>query len=71
MIESGNVYLPAGADWLDDFLTEVTTFPGAINDDQVDAMSLALDRLIQKTYDVGIRMPDFGVRANPWEANYV
>jgi len=66
-IESGNVYLPANATWLDEFLAEITTFPGTVNDDQVDAMTLALDRLIQKTYDTDIRLPDLGRRANPWE----
>lgn len=70
-IESGHVYLPANAPWLDEFLDEVCTFPGAVNDDQVDAMSLALDRLIQKSYDVSIALPELGARTNPWEAAYV
>lgn len=69
IIEAGNVFLPANAPWLNDFLDEVSTFPGTVNDDQVDAMSLALDRLVQKTYDTDIRLPlDIGRRANPWEA---
>jgi predicted phage terminase large subunit-like protein len=67
-IESGNVYLPRKAEWLDDFLQEVTTFPGTVNDDQVDAMSLALDRLVQKSYDVNLGLPMEGVRQNPWES---
>lgn len=37
-IESGNVLLPVDAPWLSDFLSEVTSFPGAAHDDQVDAM---------------------------------
>lgn len=66
-IESGNVYLPANVTWLDEFVSEITTFPGTVNDDQVDALTLALDRLIQKSYDTDIRLPDLGRRANPWE----
>jgi predicted phage terminase large subunit-like protein len=66
VIESGNVYLPEGAEWLDDYLTEVTTFPGTVNDDQVDATTMALDRLIQSTYDTDISLPSVGQRDNPW-----
>ena len=38
-IESGRVFLPVRADWLEDFKTEVCAFPHGSNDDQVDAMS--------------------------------
>jgi predicted phage terminase large subunit-like protein len=41
-IESGNTYLPDGAPWLDDFVTEFAVFPNGSNDDQVDAASQAL-----------------------------
>jgi len=46
-IESGNVYLPypAIAPWVLEFLEEVTAFPNSRNDDQVDAMTQALNRL--------------------------
>lgn len=70
VFESGNVYLPAKAEWLDDFIFESTNFPGTANDDQVDAMSLALDRLIDDTFDTDIVLPNLGVRANPWEGAY-
>lgn len=38
-IEGGQVFLPARADWLEDFKAEVCAFPNGSNDDQVDAMS--------------------------------
>ena len=46
-IEAGNVYLPQAkyAPWLDEFLTECTTFPSGKNDDQVDAMTQALAKM--------------------------
>lgn len=48
-IEAGNVYLPPpGTPWLEDFLLEVKRFPRGKNDDQVDAMSQALQRMTQE-----------------------
>ena len=50
-IEAGNVHLPgdpakqAGAPWVEAFLHEITTLPASAYDDQVDAMTQALDRL--------------------------
>lgn len=44
-VEAGNVFLPAAASWLPDFLSEAKAFPNAANDDQVDAMTQALTRL--------------------------
>lgn len=44
-IEAGNCFLPINADWVDDFLEECAAFPKGTNDDQVDAMSQALDRM--------------------------
>lgn len=41
-VEAGNIYLPEGAEWLDDFITELSAFPRGANDDQVDALSQAL-----------------------------
>ncbi len=41
-IESGNVYLPEGVPWLDQFIGEFSTFPRGRNDDQVDALTQAL-----------------------------
>jgi len=44
-VESGNVFLPDGAPWLDDYITEHAQFPNARHDDQVDATSQALNEL--------------------------
>jgi predicted phage terminase large subunit-like protein len=44
-IESGNVFVPALADWLPDFLSEMKAFNNGTNDDQVDCLSQALNRL--------------------------
>lgn len=45
LVEAGKVYLPEAAGWLADFLEEASTFPAAPHDDQVDAMSQALNYL--------------------------
>jgi predicted phage terminase large subunit-like protein len=47
-IEAGNIYIPDSsiAYWVDDFIEECASFPNGSHDDQVDAMSQALARLI-------------------------
>ncbi len=45
-IESGNVYLPKNKRFTVDFVNECASFPNGKHDDQVDAMSQALIRLI-------------------------
>ena len=42
IIEAGNVHLPEGAPWLAAFIEECASFPLGKHDDQVDAMSQAL-----------------------------
>jgi predicted phage terminase large subunit-like protein len=42
-IENGFVYLPKRAEWLDEYLRELTTFPSGKHDDQTDSTSQALD----------------------------
>lgn len=42
-IESGNVLLPADAEWLGEFLEEVEAFPAGAHDDQIDPMLDAID----------------------------
>jgi predicted phage terminase large subunit-like protein len=42
-IENGLVYLPEQAEWLEEYLRELTTFPYAKHDDQTDSTSQALD----------------------------
>ncbi len=41
-IENGFVHLPSRAEWLDAYLHELTTFPHAKHDDQVDSTAQAL-----------------------------
>ena len=43
-IEAGYVHLPRQASWLDEFRKEIMAFPAGKYDDQVDALSQALDR---------------------------
>lgn len=45
LIESGRVFLPAEADWVQAYLHELILFPNARHDDQVDSTSQALDYL--------------------------
>jgi hypothetical protein len=45
------VFLPDQAPWLREFLDEVTSFPAAPHDDQVDAMTLALNYLRENQYE--------------------
>jgi predicted phage terminase large subunit-like protein len=45
MFENGFVFLPQAALWLSDYVTEITSFPGARYDDQVDSTTQALDYL--------------------------
>jgi predicted phage terminase large subunit-like protein len=49
IIEAGNVYLPhpATAPWVEAFMEEAAAFPNGRHDDQVDAMTQALNRLRQ------------------------
>ncbi len=45
-VESGNVYLPESAPWLDEWVGEFASFPRGKHDDQVDSMTQALiDRM--------------------------
>jgi predicted phage terminase large subunit-like protein len=43
LIRSGKLWLPEGAAWAEDFVSEATLFPYAPYDDQVDAMTQFLD----------------------------
>lgn len=43
--ESGRVLLPSSAPWLDEYVRELTSFPGSKYDDQVDSTTQALDHL--------------------------
>lgn len=45
IVEAGDVLLPKGAPWLEDFIHELSVFPMGAHDDQVDALSQALSYL--------------------------
>lgn len=49
-IEAGNVWLPdpSIAPWIHDFIEECAAFPNGVNDDQVDGMTQALNRLAER-----------------------
>ncbi len=42
LIEAGKVFLPENASWLFDYIEELSAFPNARNDDQVDSTTQAL-----------------------------
>lgn len=68
IVESGAVSVPAESDWVDGFISEVVTFPNAANDDQVDAMTLALSWATAKpTASFNFEIPMGGARANTWK----
>ena len=45
LVEARNVFLPEGQSWVADFVAEFAAFPSGTNDDQVDAMTQALNWL--------------------------
>ena len=45
MIETGHVYLPQGAPWLEDYLKQWSEFPAGKHDDMVDASTQALSKM--------------------------
>ena len=51
-IEAGYVHIPRRASWLDEFRKEIMAFPAAKYDDQVDALSQALDRAFHHRQDL-------------------
>lgn len=51
-IESGRVHLPRFASFVEDFMSECSSFPNGAHDDQVDAMTQALNRMIYVDADV-------------------
>jgi predicted phage terminase large subunit-like protein len=46
--EEGRVLLPRKAQWLDEYVREITGFPGTKHDDQVDSTAQALAFLSEK-----------------------
>jgi predicted phage terminase large subunit-like protein len=45
LFENGLIYLPKDASWLQDYILELTGFPGTRHDDQVDSTAQALDHM--------------------------
>jgi len=45
LIEGGRVFVPEASPWLDDFIDEAVSFPNGNHDDQVDAVTMAIDIL--------------------------
>ncbi len=52
--ENGRVRLPQAAPWLNDYVLELTAFPAAKFDDQVDATTQALDYLQERMDEPGL-----------------
>jgi predicted phage terminase large subunit-like protein len=54
-VEAGNVWLPAPEvhPWIDELIRECSNFPMDVNDDQVDALSQGLNRLLLNPYLLG------------------
>jgi predicted phage terminase large subunit-like protein len=52
--ENGRVFLPRRAPWLDEYVREITGFPGTKHDDQVDSTSQALEFLGNKANGMAI-----------------
>jgi predicted phage terminase large subunit-like protein len=65
-VESGNIYLPhpAIAPWVADLIEELAAFPHGRNDDQVDAMTQALNRL--RTGSTGYLVQESRITVNPF-----
>jgi predicted phage terminase large subunit-like protein len=45
LVEGGRVFIPEEADWLEDWLAELASFPSSKNDDQVDSFVMLMDVL--------------------------
>lgn len=49
LVEAGNVYLPVSATWLDALINEFSLFPASRNDDTVDALTMAINYMSQRS----------------------
>ena len=49
-VEAGSVLLRRNAEFLDEFLGEITAFPGGRHDDQVDSMTLFLNWIARRQF---------------------
>jgi predicted phage terminase large subunit-like protein len=64
VVEAGNVYLPQSATWLESYLNEFSLFPASKNDDQVDAVSMAINYMTQRTQPI-IHTAEWGRQSKP------
>lgn len=48
LVEAKNIFLPEGEPWIADFVAEFAAFPSGTHDDQVDAMSQALNWIAKR-----------------------
>lgn len=70
-IEAGNAFLPRDASWVHDFIEECASFPKGKHDDQVDAMSQALNQLsVRIKHDVIFDKPTTITFDDLMEASY-
>lgn len=51
LVESGRVWIPEGASWIEEFKREVNAFPRGAHDDQLDALA----QLLKREEEVGDR----------------
>lgn len=65
IVESGNVFLPEGQSWTEEFISECERFPVAEHDDQVDALTQALDHLGNNRIDRLRALGDVGKLGGP------
>lgn len=55
--ENGKVMLPRSAPWLDEYVRELTSFPGSKFDDQVDSTTQALEHVkANRSYEIWARL---------------
>ena len=54
IIEAGNFYVPRDAEWTEDYVNELVSFPNGAHDDQVDATTQYLSRYINPSRVVNI-----------------
>lgn len=67
--EAGNIFLPspARAPWVHDFIEECVTFPNAAHDDDVDAMTQAINYMAAGAAS-SLPPPNYGAdRVSPWQ----
>lgn len=63
--EAGNIRIVRGA-WNDEFLAVLEAFPDGSHDDDVDALSDAIDELIAKSAPMPAMNLDFGAQQSTW-----